>query len=70
MSEQSSVDVEVLNETQLEQTIQDLSDKVLNVTKKALADSNLALAPYGLKLEMHIAIKTVNEEAPATEITE
>ncbi|CAB5221448.1 hypothetical protein UFOVP244_167 [uncultured Caudovirales phage] len=61
MNENPNVEVEALTEAQLQQTIQELSDKVLNVTKKALADSNLALAPYGLKLEMHVAIKQVGE---------
>jgi hypothetical protein len=61
MSDQS-VDVETLSESQLESTIQQLSDKVLGVTKKALADANLALAPYGLKIEMHISVQQIATE--------
>lgn len=70
MTEQATVDVENLNESQLEQTILELSEKVTALTKKALADSNLVLAPYGLKLEMNIAITSTSDTAKTPEGSE
>lgn len=55
--------IEELDDEQLDETIEKLSDQILTIFNKAKKEANKILAPYGAQVDVNVAVRLKDEHS-------